>query len=78
MFSTAQSNHIKTSIANLLAVDMSSTEGDLPSLFADIALVHDHRYLPKHFDGLVENALVNISGRGRSLVDSAYNRYSSR
>ncbi|CAJ1061394.1 uncharacterized protein LOC127534177 [Xyrichtys novacula] len=62
--SAAQSYHIDTSIANLSAVDMSSAEGeDLPSPFADIpALVHDHSYLPKHFDGLVENVLVYISG----------------
>ena len=50
--STAQSYLIDTSIASLSAVDMSSAEGeDLPSPFADIpALVHDHSYLPKHFD----------------------------
>lgn len=43
---------------------MSSAEGeDLPSPFADIpALVQDHSYLPKKFDGLVENVLVYISG----------------
>lgn len=61
----AVSYHIDTSIANLSAVDMSSAEGDdFPSPFADIpALVHDHSYLPRHFDGLVENVLVYISGR---------------
>ncbi|KAK5921393.1 hypothetical protein CgunFtcFv8_025102 [Champsocephalus gunnari] len=42
----------------------SKEEGeDLPSPFADIpALVHDHSYLPTRFDGLVDNALVYISG----------------
>ncbi|XP_062239277.1 uncharacterized protein LOC133974007 [Platichthys flesus] len=40
-------------------------EEDLPSPFADIpALVHDHSYLPIRFDGLVDNALVYISGLG--------------
>ncbi|XP_031139614.1 uncharacterized protein LOC116039000 [Sander lucioperca] len=49
---------------SLSAVDMSSAAGeDLPSPFADIpALVHDHSYLPVRFDGLVDNALVYISG----------------
>ncbi|XP_029923395.1 uncharacterized protein LOC115370508 [Myripristis murdjan] len=49
---------------SLSAVDMSSAGGeDLPSPFADIpALVHDHSYLPVRFDGLVDNALVYISG----------------
>ena len=66
MSSAPQSYHIDTSKSNLSAVDMSSAEGeDLPSPFADIpAFVHDHSYLPKHFDGLVENVLVYISGRG--------------
>ncbi|KAF3854210.1 hypothetical protein F7725_022265 [Dissostichus mawsoni] len=62
--SAAQSYHIDTS-TNLSAVDMSSAEEgeDLPSPFADIpALVHDHSYLPTRFDGLVDNALVYISG----------------
>ncbi|CAL8282358.1 unnamed protein product [Arctogadus glacialis] len=37
--------------------------GDLPSPFADIpAPVHDHSYLPVRYDGLVDNALVYISG----------------
>ena len=31
--------------------------GDIP------ALVHDHSYLPVRFDGLVDNALVYISGK---------------
>ncbi|XP_061880711.1 uncharacterized protein LOC133659909 [Entelurus aequoreus] len=64
MSSAAQSYHIDTS-TNLSAVDMSSAEQreDLPSPFADIpALVHDHSYLPTRFDGLVDNALVYISG----------------
>ena len=46
---------------------MSSAAGgeDLPSPFDDIpALVHDHSYLPVRFDGLVDNALVYISGKG--------------
>ncbi|KAL0965980.1 hypothetical protein UPYG_G00288990 [Umbra pygmaea] len=50
---------------SLSAVDMSSAAGgeDLPSPFADIpALVNDHSYLPVHFDGLVDNALMYISG----------------
>ncbi|KAE8281230.1 THAP domain-containing protein 6 [Larimichthys crocea] len=49
---------------SLSAVDMSSAAGgDLPSPFADIpALVHDHSYLPIRFSGLVDNALVYISG----------------
>ncbi|KAI2660034.1 DNA transposase THAP9 isoform X1 [Labeo rohita] len=51
---------------SLSAVDMSSAAGgeeDLPSPFADIpALVHDHSYLPVRFNGLVDNALVYISG----------------
>ncbi|RXN16700.1 THAP domain-containing 6-like isoform X1 [Labeo rohita] len=51
---------------SLSAVDMSSAAGgeeDLPSPFADIpALVHDHSYLPVCFNGLVDNALVYISG----------------
>ncbi|XP_053293829.1 uncharacterized protein LOC128454430 isoform X2 [Pleuronectes platessa] len=51
---------------SLSAVDMSFAAGgeeDLPSPFADIpALVHDHSYLPVRFDGLVDNALVYISG----------------
>ena len=79
--STAQSYLIDTSIASLSAVDMSSAEGeDLPSPFADIpALVglHDHSYLPKHFDGLVENVLVYISGRVRMILDLAYNQFIS-
>ena len=52
---------------SLSAVDMSSAAGgeDLPSPFADIpALVHDHSYLPVRFHGLVDNALVYISGKG--------------
>lgn len=51
---------------SLSAVDMSSAAGgDLPSPFADIpALVHDHSYLPIRFSGLVDNALVYISGKG--------------
>ena len=52
---------------SISAVDMSSAAGgeDLPSPFADIpALVHDHSYLPVRFDGLVDNALVYISGKG--------------
>ena len=52
---------------SLSAVDVSSAAGgeDLPSPFADIpALVHDHSYLPVHFDGLVDNALMYISGEG--------------
>ena len=56
--------HTSTSLS---AVDMSSAAGgeDLPSPFADIpALVHDHSYLPVRFDGLVDNALVYISGKG--------------
>lgn len=76
MSSAAQSYHIDTS-TNLSAVDMSSAEEgeDLPSPFADIpALVHDHSYLPTRFDGLVDNALVYISGRGRPIVYLAYNR----
>lgn len=51
----------------LSAVDMSSSAGGdhLPSPFADIpALLHDHSYLPVHFDGLVDNALVYISVKG--------------
>ena len=77
--STAQSYLIDTSIASLSAVDMSSAEGeDLPSPFADIpALVHDHSYLPKHFDGLVENVLVYISGRVQMILDLAYNQFIS-
>ncbi|XP_051804684.1 uncharacterized protein LOC127534177 [Acanthochromis polyacanthus] len=61
--SPVQSYHIDTS-TSLSAVDMCSAEGeDLPSPFADIpALVHDHSYLPKHFDGLVDNILMYISG----------------
>ncbi|KAM3605598.1 uncharacterized protein V6R79_001603 [Siganus canaliculatus] len=63
MSSTAQTYSVDIS-TNLSAVDMSSAEGeDLPSPLADIAaLVHDHSYLPKHFDGLVDNILVYISG----------------
>lgn len=74
MSSAAQSYHIDTS-SNLSAADLSSAEGeDLPSPFADIpAIVHDHSYLPNRFDGLVDNALVYIAGRGRSRVDFAYN-----
>ena len=52
---------------SLSAVDVSSAAGgeDLPSPFADIpALVHDHSYLPVRFNGLVDNALVYISGKG--------------
>ena len=53
---------------SLSAVDMSSLAGgeDLPSPFADIpALVHDHHSnLPVCYDGLVDNALVYISGEG--------------
>ena len=48
-------------------VDISSAAGEegLPFLFADIpALVHDHSYLPVSFDGLEDNALVYISGKG--------------
>ena len=73
--SAAQSYRIDTSM-NLSAVDLSSAEEeDLPTPFADIpALVHDHSYLPTRFDGLVDNALVYISGRGRPIVDLAYNR----
>ncbi|XP_073729978.1 uncharacterized protein [Misgurnus anguillicaudatus] len=61
--SAVQCYRIDTS-TNLSAVEMSSAEGeDLPSPFADIpALVQDHSYLPKKFDGLVENVLVYISG----------------
>ncbi|CAL8348355.1 unnamed protein product [Boreogadus saida] len=49
---------------SLSAVDMSSLAGeDLPSPFADIpALVPDHSNLPVRYDGLVDNALVYISG----------------
>lgn len=53
---------------SLSAVDVSSAAGgedreDCP--FADIpALLHDHSYLPARFSGLVENALVYISGKG--------------
>ncbi|KAK0144600.1 DNA transposase THAP9 [Merluccius polli] len=50
---------------SLSAVDVFSAAGgeDLPSPFADIpALVHDHSYLPVRFNGLVDNALVYISG----------------
>ena len=64
--SAAQSYQIDMSTV-LSAVDMSSAEEveELPSPFADIpALVHDHSYLPTRFDGLVDNALVYISGRG--------------
>ena len=77
--STNQSYQINTSVADLSAVDLSSAEGeDLPSPFADIpALVHDHSYLPKYFDGLVENVLVYISGRGGLIVDLVYNRFIS-
>ena len=51
---------------DLSAVDLSSAAGEeLPSPFADIpALIHDHSYLPVRFDGLVDNALVYISGKG--------------
>ena len=61
---------------SLSAVDMSSAAGeDLPSPFADIpALVYDHSYLPVRFVGLVDNALVYISGKGCLKVDFAYNR----
>ncbi|XP_060939279.1 E3 ubiquitin-protein ligase TRIM11-like [Limanda limanda] len=52
--------------SSLSAVEMSFAAGgeeDLPSPFADIpALIHDHSYLPVRFDGLVDNALVYISG----------------
>lgn len=70
MSSAVQSYHMDTS-THLSAVDMSSAEGeDLPSPFADIpALVHDHSYLPTRSDGLVDNALVYISGGGRLIVD---------
>ncbi|KAG2463144.1 FETUB protein, partial [Polypterus senegalus] len=52
---------------SLSAVEMSSTpaaaEEEMPSPFANIpAIVCDHSYLPTHFGGLVENALVYISG----------------
>ncbi|XP_051787583.1 uncharacterized protein LOC114646683 [Erpetoichthys calabaricus] len=52
---------------SLSAVEMSSTpvaaEEELQSPFANIpAIVCDHSYLPTHFGGLVENALVYISG----------------
>lgn len=56
---------IDTTSTSLSTVEMSSAAGeeDLPSPFADIpALVHDHSYLPVRFDGLVDNALVYISG----------------
>ncbi|KAL2091657.1 hypothetical protein ACEWY4_013920 [Coilia grayii] len=53
---------------SLSAVDVSSAarEEDRENCpFADIpALLHDHSYLPAHFSGLVENALVYISGKG--------------
>ena len=55
---------------------MSSAAGeeDLPSLFADIpALVHDHSYLPVRFDGLVDNALMDISGKD-NVFNFAHNR----
>lgn len=74
--STAQSYRIDTTVSSLSAVDMSSAEGeDLPSPFVDVpGLVHDHTYLPKHFDGLVENILVYISGRDRLIIDLACNQ----
>lgn len=75
--STAQSYRIDTTVSSLSAVDMSSAEGeDLPSPFVDVpGLVHDHtpRHLPRHFDGLVENILVYISGRDRLIIDLACN-----
>lgn len=51
---------------SLSAVEMSSAAGgDLPSPFVDIpALILDHSYLPIRFSGLVDNALVYISGKG--------------
>ncbi|XP_034039682.1 uncharacterized protein LOC117522397 [Thalassophryne amazonica] len=64
MSSAAPSYHIDIS-TSLSAVDMSSAEEEenLLSPFADIpALIHDHSYLPTRFDGLVDNALVYISG----------------
>ncbi|KAK1904879.1 DNA transposase THAP9 [Dissostichus eleginoides] len=71
MSSAAQSYHIDTS-TNLSAVDMSSAEEgeDLPSetMKSNMAAVRlapvqaMFIYLPTFFDGLVDNALVYISG----------------
>ncbi|XP_078018867.1 uncharacterized protein LOC144458909 [Epinephelus lanceolatus] len=53
---------------SLSAFEMSSSPTaeeteELPSPFANIpAIVCDHSYLPTHFGGLVDNALVYISG----------------
>lgn len=55
-----------TTSSNLSAVDMFSAAGveDLPSSFTAIpALIRDHSYLPTHFNGLVGNACVHISGK---------------
>ena len=50
---------------SLSAVEMSSASEteELPSPFVNVsALICDHSYLPTRFGGLVENALVYISG----------------
>lgn len=59
---------------NLSAVDMSCPTGkdreDDDDVFANIpALLHDHSYLPTSFNGLVENALVYISGRIKRFLN---------
>ena len=59
---------VQDQTVSLSALDESSSPtaeatDEIPSPFAKItAIVSDHSYLPTHFGGLVDNALVYISG----------------